>query len=679
MDPNVPAEPADVPDPLLALGTELGALGRRLDRIGAELIALQASRAVAQQAADEPAPGPQPTPARPAPDPAAPPAPGAPWWAPGAPAGWASGPSAPPGAPWPAPAGLGPAFPQPGPAWSDPAPGPPAPPAGPATPAPSRRPALSTASLLAWTGGGVTLLGVVGLLVLAAARGYFTPEARVVAGAVLGVVLVGLGMRMHGRESARTGALALAATGFATLYLVVAGATFVTGLPTVPAVVLALVVAAAGLGLADRWRTQLLAGGVVVGAALLAPVLVEDQPLLVVLVLALQVAAVAPVLRRRWPVLALVAAAGPVLYGIAMAIAVTADRPVAVTLVASAVLLVGLATAALAAPRLPAAAVATLVAASPLPVIGAVPELSRWPGAALAAGAAAVLVATALLPAARGVVRQVALSAAAVALFQATAVAFDGSTRTAVLLGQATVLAILATVLRGRLPLVVSAAYGLVGLGFALVVDAPLPAVVDFPRAPYLVAGAADGRALVAGLVIGVLVLSLAVALLVACGRLGLARPDRGSAPLWGAIGLVGLYGEATVVITAALLVSPTQTGFFTGHALVTVSWTVAALVLLARGISRTALRVTGLVLVAAAVAKLFLFDSTELDGLARVAAFLGAGLVLLAAGTRYARLVAEAEAEAEAGGGDERGDDVPADPDQVAGQPTGARPPATP
>ena len=48
--------------------------------------------------------------------------------------------------------------------------------------------------------------------------------------------------------------------------------------------------------------------------------------------------------------------------------------------------------------------------------------------------------------------------------------------------------------------------------------------------------------------------------------------------------------------------------------------------------------------LVAAAVAKLVLFDLVALDGLARVAAFLGAGLVLLAAGTRYARLVAEAE-----------------------------------
>ena len=45
---------------------------------------------------------------------------------------------------------------------------------------------------------------------------------------------------------------------------------------------------------------------------------------------------------------------------------------------------------------------------------------------------------------------------------------------------------------------------------------------------------------------------------------------------------------------------------------------------------------------------KLVLFDLVALDGPARVAAFLGAGLLLLAAGTRYARLVAEAEPSAE-------------------------------
>ncbi|MEU0284052.1 DUF2339 domain-containing protein, partial [Streptomyces sp. NPDC006195] len=144
---------------------------------------------------------------------------------------------------------------------------------------------------------------------------------------------------------------------------------------------------------------------------------------------------------------------------------------------------------------------------------------------------------------------------------------------------------------------------------------------------------------------IAALVMATAVALLVACARLGWMRADAGSARLWAPIGLVGLYGAGTLVVVLALLVSPDRTGFTAGHALVTVSWTVVALVLLARGVTRPPLRVAGLVLVGGAVAKLVLFDLVALDGLARVAAFLGAGLLLLVAGTRYARLVAEAEA----------------------------------
>src|SRR6185503_19431481 len=143
--------------------------------------------------------------------------------------------------------------------------------------------------------------------VLVASRGLFTPPFRVGAGAALGVALVGVSLRLHRRETARTGALAVAATGFATLYLVVAAAAALYGyLAAVPALVMALVVGGAGLGLADRWRSQLLAG-----AALLAPVLADDW-LLVALVLALQLAALPVVLRREWPVLMLVAAAAPV-------------------------------------------------------------------------------------------------------------------------------------------------------------------------------------------------------------------------------------------------------------------------------------------------------------------------------------------------------------------------------
>ena len=48
-----------------------------------------------------------------------------------------------------------------------------------------------------------------------------------------------------------------------------------------------------------------------------------------------------------------------------------------------------------------------------------------------------------------------------------------------------------------------------------------------------------------------------------------------------------------------------------------------------------------GLALVAAAMTKLFLFDLGTLNGMFRVAVFIVVGLVLLAMGTGYARLLA--------------------------------------
>ena len=49
-----------------------------------------------------------------------------------------------------------------------------------------------------------------------------------------------------------------------------------------------------------------------------------------------------------------------------------------------------------------------------------------------------------------------------------------------------------------------------------------------------------------------------------------------------------------------------------------------------------------GLALTAAAVGKLFLFDLAMLSGLTRAIAFLAVGLLLLGAGTKYARAFAE-------------------------------------
>jgi hypothetical protein len=329
-----------------------------------------------------------------------------------------------------------------------------------------------------------------------------------------------------------------------------------------------------------------------------------------------------------------------------------AGRPATIA-VALGVLAVGGATAALATGVLDRRPVATLVAATPVPVMATGTALADWSGGALAAVAAVAMGALAARAGTDRVIRTVAASAAALALFQATVIALDGATVTAVVLGEAIVAAVLAGALRARFPLVVSMIYGLFGVSHAVGEDAPLGALVQFPAEPYL-AGSYVGASATGGLVtaaaVSALVLALAVALLAAGGRLGWIRPDAQTAMLWVPIGLVGLYGAASLVVTLALLVSPDRAGFTAGHALVTVSWTVAALVLLARGISRAALRITGMVLVAAAVAKLVLFDLVALDGIARVAAFLGAGLVLLAAGTRYARMVAEANAAAERG-----------------------------
>jgi uncharacterized membrane protein len=280
---------------------------------------------------------------------------------------------------------------------------------------------------------------------------------------------------------------------------------------------------------------------------------------------------------------------------------------------------------------------AAVVAASVLPALAAAAVLDGWRGAVVAVGAAALLAVVAFLP---GTVRPVRIAggtAATVALFTATATGLSGSAVDIAVLGEALIAALLATGLRSRFAMITALALGALGLISAVVQYAPLSTLLRFSTP----SGVAE---LVTAVVVSVLLLALSAALLVAGGRLGWVRPDAQRAVIWVPFGLVGLYGAASVVVNAALLISPTPSGFTAGHAVVTVSWTVGALVLLARGLRRPALRIAGLVLVAAAVAKLVLFDLVALDGLARVGAFLGAGLVLLAAGTRYARLVAEAD-----------------------------------
>lgn len=91
------------------------------------------------------------------------------------------------------------------------------------------------------------------------------------------------------------------------------------------------------------------------------------------------------------------------------------------------------------------------------------------------------------------------------------------------------------------------------------------------------------------------------------------------------AVGGVEGYHAAQLVISAALMA--------------------AAMTALMLGLTpdapTAALTAAGLALVAGALTKLFLYDLAALDGLIRAGSFLAVGLLLLAAGTRYAQAVA--------------------------------------
>lgn len=510
--------------------------------------------------------------------------------------------------------------------------------------------------MLAWAGGTVTLLGVVLLMVLAVQRGWLGPLPRVIAGAVLGVVMIGLAVRVHRLDGGRTGALALMATGAAALYLdVIAASVLYEFLPVPAGLAVGLVVAAGGLAFADGWREQLLAIMVVAGAALFAPALTGlTTPLLVAFVLVLQIAAAPVQLRRGWSGLAIAGAVPAVMAGLLCAGRAAFDGYTTTTVLAAvAVLVVGATIALLSSAldaRLARGVPPVLLAISPAPALLLATQLNRWPGTALALAITVVAAGLWLAWTVRPDLRAVAGVIAAVAGFEATVLAFEGFSLTIALLAQATVLAVVAWRLAASSYTAGSHAAGLLVtsacfllIGGLQVLAREVPPEVLLRAGPFLDGGRAG---LVVALGVSLLLMAAAAAWTFAVNRI--VRLGSEAWPLWVlAIGVV-LYGEVGAILGTALLIHPIGGGFLAGHAAVTVSWTVVALVLLLRGVRSRALRATGLGLVAAALVKLVAFDLASLDGIARVVTFLGAGLVLLAAGTLYARLIAAFDGEPE-------------------------------
>ncbi len=491
--------------------------------------------------------------------------------------------------------------------------------------------------LLAWVGGAVTLLGIVLLLVLAIQRGWFGPAPRVIGGAGLGLVLVGIGLWLHRNPAGRTGAFALAATGIGTLYLDTIAATTLYGyLPAIAGLIAGLAIAVGGLLLATRWESSLLATAVIIGCVVCAPLITKGfTPELVAFLLMVQIASAPVQLRQAWPSVAVAAGVPPLIASVFSTAFAGVGGSTLNTAAALGTGVVGLVLALVVTrKRTDDAAALVLLGLAPAPALIAALFLPKTPAVIVTASVALVLLAVwAAGQWLSGWIGDLAGAAGLVAALQTTMTLFDGSARSGILLGEAVVLALVALWTRKRVAL-----FG--GLGFA-VIGAVIALAFDVPPTFFFIVKTRLTGDLAAGCLVAVAILAASIALPWVAHRLGLFRaPSENVAP-WLVAGVCALYGAAGALLCGALLILPGRSGFLLGHVVITVSWTVAALVLLIRGISAVGLRVIGLVLVGAAVLKLVLFDLAALDGMARVAAFLCAGLVLLAAGTRYAKLVA--------------------------------------
>ena len=541
-------------------------------------------------------------------------------------------------------AGVATPYPHPGP-WAPPsfhpAPaGPPAPPPGPPAP---RRPA-DWSRLPVWAGAAVTFVGVVLLLVLAASADWFGPTARVLTGAGLGVVLLGLAgwlVRRGGRSGA--GPSALAGTGTtALLGSIVAATTLYELVPAPVGLVLCLVVAAAGIALADRWDSTGFALAVLIGVEIALVVVAGDlDPLSLGMAVVVQLG-VAPTALRRAPALAPVAAAGTALHGL-LAGPLAAfepddvDAPGLLLAVGGLALVVGVAVAVLGALRGARETSVIGIVAAPVTLLATLPAVGTAVAVTTALAAAAVTAAAAYPRTGRGV-RVAAVSVAALLVAAATARWLDGVTLAAVLLAEALVLLGPAAWLRSR-PAQLAGAWlavigGMAALGTALDPESVVEPLID---------PVTDLRA--GSLLVAALLAVVAVAALVAALRTGTPSTVHWAAWAWLPI-VAGLYGASWLVVAGAQLVAPGENGFLTGHVLVTLGVTGLGVALLVRGLHHPATGRAGFALIAAALLKLVLFDLVTLDGLARVAAFIGAGLVLLAVGTWYARRATPTTAE---------------------------------
>jgi hypothetical protein len=136
---------------------------------------------------------------------------------------------------------------------------------------------LLGARALAWTGGIVTLLGVLFFFVLAVNRGWIGPVERVGLGALASVLLFGSGLLMRHRYGQLYSALSAVGAGIAGGYATLLAAAALYGLvPDLAALAIAAGIAALGTAVSLRWNSETVASLGLVGATLVPIVAAVD-------------------------------------------------------------------------------------------------------------------------------------------------------------------------------------------------------------------------------------------------------------------------------------------------------------------------------------------------------------------------------------------------------------------
>ena len=487
--------------------------------------------------------------------------------------------------------------------------------------------------VLAVLGGLAILIGVILFLAIAVDRGWIGVEARVALAFAGSTALLAAGLFLYERRGQTDAAVAAVATALASLY---ASLTYATAVQDVigpeAGLIVAAVIGASGAAIAVRWSSQVV-GVLGLLGALAAPVLVQsDTSTLALAFTALAlVASVAVLVWQRWGWLALGA-----FVVTAPQLAFWADDRDGLLLP---LLVLGLYWSAF--------------------VVAGIGYELRVPTSKLRASSASVLLLNAAFAAALGglliddrgsltgvtawilglTVAHVVLGAfgfrqrmsaeiagllvaIGIGLSAVTlALALDGP---ALVVGWAAEAAILAWVARRTgedRALVFSFAFLGLAIVHTLVDEAPPDALVD---------GAADlGQALVATVSVGVAALIMSL----------LADRHDLSLVLRATAAVAFLYAASLGIVD--VIQGSQDERSQTAQVVLSAFWSAVGLVAIVVGLGRDRreLRYGGLVLLGLGVAKLFLYDLSELDQLYRVLSFVAVGLLLLAGAYAYQRV----------------------------------------